>query len=260
MARWNKPSALVGVAYDLASMKQELTRLLARYAAEFEALPPFHEVGAKEYGPGYTEVDALILYMMIRDAKPRRYLEVGSGMSTYYCFEAARKNASEGHALLITCIEPHPYDRLLAMPGIEVIRKEAQDVDSSLFQALNENDVLFIDSSHIVRIDGEVPLLYLEVLPSLNVGVLVHVHDIPFPYNTPYPPKAWLFAHTWPMQWNEAMLLQAFLCFNDRYRIVMSAPMLRHFDETFLVENLPHYKSIEENPYTFSALWLRRVY
>jgi len=260
MDRWNRPSALVGVQYDLEAMKRELTGLLARYAAEFEELPPYREVSEQEFGPGYTQVDALTLYMMIRDAKPRRYIEVGSGMSTYYCSLAARKNASEGHPLQITCIEPHPYDTLFGIPGIEVIRKEVQDVDPSFFQSLEKDDILFIDSSHIIRIDGDVPFLYLEVLPSVRPGVLVHVHDVPFPYNIPYPPKMWLYDQIWPMLWNEAMLLQAFLCYNDRYQIVLSIPMLRHFDEGFLVEDLPHYEPIEKNPATFSSLWLRRVH
>lgn len=260
MSRWDRPSGLIGVSYDLEAMKRKLTSLLARYAAEFEGLPPYREVSEQEFGPGYTQVDALTLYMMIREAKPRRYIEVGSGTSTYYCSQAARRNADEGHPLQITCIEPYPYDPLFGIPGVEVIRKEVQDVDPSFFRSLQEGDILFIDSSHILRIDGDVAFLYLDVLPAVNPGVLVHVHDIPFPYNIPYPSKIWIYDQDWPMLWNEAMLLQAFLCYNDRYEIVMSTPMLRHFNERFLIENLPHYEPIDRNPATFSSLWLRRRY
>jgi len=258
LSRWNRPSALHGISYDLDAMKRELSGMLERFAGEFAELPSYEEVSRLEFGPGYTKVDALTLYAMIRQTKPRRYIEVGSGMSTYYCCQAARKNAGEGHPLKITCIEPYPYDALSKLE-IELIEKEVQDVDPSFFQSLEKDDVLFIDSSHILRIDNDVAFLYLEVLPVLRPGVLVHVHDIPFPFNIPYPPKMWVFDQTWPNVWNEAMLLQAFLCFNDRYRIVLSTPMIRQFDEKFLIESIPFYEPIEKNPATFSSLWLRRV-
>ncbi len=89
--------------------------------------------------------------------------------------------------------------------------------------------------------------------------MVVHIHDIPFPYNIPYPPHLWVFGQTWPILWNEAMVLQAFLCCNDRFRITLSTPMLRHFDEAFLARAVPHYESVEQNPYTFSSIWLTRV-
>ena len=86
----------------------------------------------------------------------------------------------------------------------------------SFFGQLQKDDVLFIDSSHVLKIDGDVPFLYLEVLPTLNVGVVVHIHDVPFPYNIPYPPQLWVFSQEWPMLWNEAMVVQAFLSFNRK--------------------------------------------
>jgi hypothetical protein len=211
------------------------------------------------FGPGYTAVDALTLYMMIRDLKPRHYIEVGSGVSTFYCSLAAQRNRNEGHPLQITCIEPYPFQRLSSIPGIRILSQEVQDIDVSVFQELRQNDVCFIDSSHILRIDGDVPFLYLEVLPSLNVGVVTHVHDIPYPYNTPFPPELWIFEQQWPLFWNEPMMLQAFLAFNKHFRITMSTPLLRHFDETFLKEHIPIYESIEQNPNAFSSLWLTRV-
>src|SRR5207244_12035849 len=104
-----------------------------------------------------------------------------------------------------------------------------------------------------------VPFLYLEVLPQLNPGVVIHVHDVPFPYNIPYPPQLWIFGQEWPMFWNEAMVLQAFLCFNDKFTITMSTPLILHLNEVFLRENIPIYESMEQNPNTFSSIWLRRV-
>ena len=257
--RWSRPSALKGVHYDLEAMKRDLTALLARYLPEYAEIPPYEQLREIGFGPGYTAVDALTLYMMIRHRKPKRYLEVGSGLSTYYCSLAAAKNASEGHPLEITCIEPYPFEKLNSIPDIQIIAKQVQDVDLSLFQQLEDGDVLFIDSSHVLRIDGDVPFLYLEVLPTLNVGVFVHIHDVAFPYNVPYPPQLWVFGQDWPMLWNEAMLVQAFLCLNKSFQIVMSTPLVRHFDEEFLRERIPGYQSVDDNPNTFSSLWLRRV-
>ncbi len=175
------------------------------------------------------------------------------------CSLAARRNGEEGHPLRIRCIDKHPYDSLHRIAGVEIDAREVQSIDVSLFQELRENDVLFIDSSHTLRIDGDVPFLYLEVLPSLKKGVLIHIHDIPFPYNIPYPPELWIFQRNWPVFWNEAMVLQAFLCFNKKFKIVMSTPLLRHHDEGFLRRSIPNYESIEQNPNTFSSIWLQKV-
>jgi hypothetical protein len=152
----------------------------------------------------------------------------------------------------MTCIEPHPFDKLRTIRGIQVLTKEVQDAEISFFQQLQENDILFIDSSHILRIDGDVPFLYLEVLPSLNAGVVIHIHDVPFPYNIPYPPQLWVFGQHWPMLWNEAMVLQALLCFNHKFKIAMSTPLIRYYDEGFLKSKIPFYETLEQNPNTFS--------
>jgi hypothetical protein len=204
-------------------------------------------------------VDALTLYMMIRHLKPRRYIEVGSGVSTYYCSLAAERNAAEGHPLQITCIEPYPYEKLSTIAGIRVLAQKVEDADPALFQELQENDVLFIDSSHILRVDGDVPFLFLEVLPALNPGVMTHIHDIPFPYNFPYPPELWIWGQDWPMFWNEAMVVQAFLAFNRNFKICLCTPLIRHFDEAFLKERIPIYEPIAQNANAFSSLWLRRI-
>jgi hypothetical protein len=256
--RWNRPSELNGVAYDLDQMKHELSYLLSLYFDEFSRVPPYEELQQIGFGPGYELVDALLLYMMIRHIKPKHYIEVGSGLSTYYCSLAAAKNASEGHHLHITCIEPNPYEKLHTIPGIQIIQRQVQDVEVSVFQELRENDVLFIDSSHILKLDGDVPFLYLEVLPVLQAGVAIQIHDVHFPYNIPYPPRLWVLGQQWPLLWNEAMVVQAFLCFNHEFEIVMSTPLIRHFDQAFLAGQIPFFESVDENPNTFSSLWLRR--
>jgi hypothetical protein len=262
-ARWNKPSALTGVSYDLDALRRRLSALMAAFAQEFSGLPPYAELARLGFGPGYPEVDALVSYAMIRDLKPRRYLEVGSGLSTYYCWLAAQRNAQDGHRTQITCIEPFPFDALQKIDNITLLKRFVQDVALDTFAALEPGDVLFIDSSHSVRIDGDVPFLCLDVLPVLKKGVHVHIHDIPFPFNTPYPAEYWVLGDHktsphWPMYWTEAMLVQAFLMFNPHFRIELSCPLLRHYDEPFLRKTVPVYRTIAEEPNTFSSLWLVR--
>jgi hypothetical protein len=257
-ARWNRPSALCGVQYDLDGMKAMLDGLLGCYLKEFLSYPAYPEVQQIGFGPGYTAIDALTLYLMIRHLKPCRYIEVGSGVSTYYCSLAAQRNKTDGHPLEITCIEPYPYEKLSTIPGIRVLQNKVEDVDPSVFQALEENDVLFIDSSHVLRIDSDVRFLFLEVLPTLKAGVVTHIHDIAFPFNFPYPAEHWIFGRDWPFFWNEAMVVQAFLAFNSSFAILLSTPLIRHFDEEFLKRRIPIYESVVENPNTFSSMWLKR--
>jgi hypothetical protein len=116
----------------------------------------------------------------------------------------------------------------------------------------------------VVRIDGDVPYLFLEVLPALAAGVHIHVHDIPFPFNVPYPAEFWTLREhrrspRWPIYWTEAMLLQAFLAFNPAFEIDLSCPLLRHFEPEYLPSRVPFYRPISEEPNTFSSIWLRKV-
>jgi Methyltransferase domain len=262
LPRWNRRSALRGVHYDLDAFRRRLTSLMTPYYEEFIQLPPFAELTRRGFGHGFPHLDALILYAMVRDLKPKRYLEVGCGLSTYYASLAARKNAAEGHPVAITCIEPYPFPALYAIDGIKVVKALVQDAPLDLFTALEPGDILFIDSTHIIRIDGDVPFLFLEVLPALKSGVHIHVHDVPFPFNTPYPANFWVLvrdpaSNHWPVYWNEPMLLQAFLAFNPRYSITLSCPMLRHFDPAFLPKTIPDYERMSAGPDGYSSIWLQ---
>jgi predicted O-methyltransferase YrrM len=257
--RWDKPSSLLGVDYDLAGMKGTLAELVALYQEEFLELMPYEEALQLGFGPGYPRLDAMVLYAMLRLKRPKRYVEVGSGLSTYYASLAAERNAREGSPMRITCVEPYPFEALWAIPEIRVLEQEVQDVGVELFTSLGRNDVLFIDSSHIVRLDGDVPFLFLEVLPAMAPGTVIHVHDIPFPYHGPHPAAYWIYESVWPMWWNESMLLHALLCGSNQFAVTLSAPLIRHHDEAFLRRMVTGYRGIEEEPNTFSSIWIERV-
>ena len=173
-------------------------------------------MGNPSFGPG----DAEFWYHLIRLKKPKRIYEIGCGNSTLMAIEAISKNKQEidDYKCKHVCIEPYekPW---LENTGVSVIRKKVEDVGKELFSELEENDILFIDSSHIIRPQGDVLFEYLELLPSLNKGVIVHVHDIFSPKD--YPDNVILNNILF---WNEQYLLEAFLTSNhvsplsiDRY-------------------------------------------
>jgi hypothetical protein len=246
-------------------MEERLSQLCQSYLAEFLTLPAYSTLRKSGYGPGYTQVDAFTLYAIIRELSPPRYIEVGSGLSTHYCDLARQRNREVGGDTKMICVEPFPSKRLSENSAVELIKAEVQDVPLDVFQQLRDGDVLFIDSSHVVRLDGDVPYLFLEVLPVLAPGVHIHIHDVPFPFNIPYPPGLWTMldhpgSQPWPMYWNEAMLVQAFLALNSSFEITLSCPMIRYFDEKFIRGALPFFKSVEEEATdVFSSIWLKRV-
>ena len=261
MNRWFKPSNLCGVNYDLKHMQDKLVYLTSHYLEEYENSFTYDEINKKGYGPGYPFLDSMLLYFMIRDIKPKNYIEIGSGVSTYICSLSAKENDKIGSSLSITCIDPYPQENLYKIPNVKVINDEIQNVDQHFFDQLHAGDILFIDSTHILKIDGDVPYLYLEIIPRLENGVIIHIHDIHFPYNIPYPPQYYIFGNKRPVFWNEAMLLQAFLSYNDSYRIMMSLPLLRYFCEDTLKEHISNYQGLDQNhAYTHNgSIWIEEV-
>lgn len=258
--RWDRPSDLVGVSVDAERLGRRLGELADRWESEYqERAGEWATNQQRGFGPGYPAFDARTLYYQLRELKPKRYLEVGSGLSTYYAHLAGRANAVDGSPLQITCIEPYPYDALGTIPGVDLVQDLVQNVPVERFAELEDGDVLFIDSSHTFKIDSDVSYLFLEVLPRLQRGVVVHIHDVPFPHNTPYPADFWLFGERWPVYWNEAMLVQSFLAFNDAFEVQLSTPMLRHHDESFLTSRFPDYVPVADDPNPPSSLWLRRI-
>lgn len=259
--QWDVPSEMIGVGYDLEAMKALLGELVASYGAEYQALESFQNNKKLGLGPGFTEVDAMTLYLMLRHIKPRRYVEIGSGFSTYYAWQAVRKNREEGVESSLQVVDPYPREALKKLDDIDLTIGPVQDVELSFFDDLEAGDVFFIDTSHVLKVGGEVAYLYLEVVPRLRPGVTIHAHDIHFPFNVPHPAEQYVFRAKWPSLWTESMLLQAFLAFNTDFEIKLSAPMLRHFDHDFLKATLPDYRPTEIGDYDthFGSLWFERV-
>jgi len=221
---WNRPSELIGIDMNDAVQLDLLRNHFPKFRDEYDQFPAEEtsEPGRFSLKNGlFDGTDALVAYCMIRHFQPRLIIEVGSGFSSLIAAEAMAK--SEGSTLI--CIEPFPLDFLRkGFPGLRsLIEKKVEDIDTEFFSQLGSGDVLFIDSSHTVRIGGDVNYLFLEVLPRLKPGVIVHVHDIFSPFD---------YRRDWVMDelrfWGEQYLLQAFLTFNSEFEVLMANAYLGH--------------------------------
>ena len=204
---WTHPSDLAGVEMNETTQLELLREHIPKFRDEYEQLPtssPGREKGFYVNNTLFGGVDALVAYCMVRHFKPRTIIEVGSGFSSLVLGQAAERNKRAG----LICIEPFPRAFLReGFPGLRsLIEKKVQDIELEFFSQLESDDILFIDSSHTVKIGSDVNYLFLEVLPRLRPGVIVHVHDIFLPFE---------YRRDWVLDelrfWSEQYLLQAFL-------------------------------------------------
>jgi predicted O-methyltransferase YrrM len=179
--------------------------------------------------------DSEFLYSLIRLKKPARIIEIGSGNSTLIAIKAVQKNKKESsdYQCRHICIEPYEVP-WLEETGVAVIREKAEDIDRELFAELEKGDILFIDSTHVIRPQGDVLFEYLELLPTLKTGVIVHVHDIFSPKDYP---KEWIMDEV--RLWNEQYLLEAFLTGNPQWKIIGALNYLHHNHFELLQEKCP---------------------
>lgn len=190
--------------------------------------------------------DAEYLYNLIREKKPQRIFEIGSGNSTLMAIRAVRRNREEspGYECKHLCIEPYEMP-WLEKTGVKVLREKVESLDLAMFSELGENDLLFIDSSHIIRPQGDVLFEYLQLLPTLRSGVIVHIHDI-------FSPRDYL--REWIVDqiklWNEQYLLEAFLSCNSQWKIIGALNYLKHDHFELLREKCP-YLTQDREPGSF---------
>jgi len=173
--------------------------------------------------------DAQIYYQILRTYKPKNIIEIGSGLSTMLAFEALKNNKKEdsNYSCNFTCIEPYEIPWLESRQEIKLMRERVELIDKDIFKSLSINDILFIDSSHVIRPQGDVLSIYLEILPLIKQGVLVHIHDICTPKDY-YDIELDNFHF-----FNEQYLLEAFLSFNSDFEILSASNYLsyHYFDE-----------------------------
>jgi Methyltransferase domain len=191
------------------------------------------------FNNGYFErVDAEVAYSFVRRHTPKRIIEIGSGNTTLVLAAALAKNAAAGFPGELISIEPYPAPFLKEVRCLaQLIEKPVQQVPLNLFRTLQADDILFIDSSHVVSMDSDVLYECLRILPELAPGVLVHFHDVFTPLD--YPEK---FVKTNLCFWGEQYLLEAFLSFNSVFKVVWSGSAMQQFHPDVLRQTFPAWE------------------
>jgi len=226
---WEGKSELPGIDLNVDFQLQLVREVFPRFRAEYDQIPLSPTGARHEFyveNTMFAGTDAYVLYCMIRNFRPRLVLEIGSGFSSRLAAKAALVNGDTE----LVCVEPYPDEGLVAgFPGLtSLIRSNAQQLGLDFFEQLHENDILFIDSSHVVRCGSDVNYLLLEVVPRLAPGVIVHVHDVFLPYEYP---EEWVRGEV--RFWSEQYLLQAFLVFNSAFEVVLANNYLgmHHYED-----------------------------
>jgi predicted O-methyltransferase YrrM len=244
--------SLLGIHLDVDAMR----KLWLQHLPFIRATPFTDEANSSNrynyLGGPYPCGDAIILRMMIHLLRPRQIIEIGSGYSSACILDSAE------HALLpdlkLTCIEPYP-ERLLSLlragdlKSITLIERPVQAVPESIVDKLGRRDILFIDSTHVMKTGSDVHYEFFHLLPRLAPGVIVHIHDVGFPFEYPDP---WIFESNY--SWNEAYALRAFLMFNNEFRVIF-------WNSLFAVS---HGASIRNEYPVFlrnpgSSIWIERI-
>ncbi|MEM8730401.1 MAG: class I SAM-dependent methyltransferase [Pseudomonadota bacterium] len=182
----------------------DLAPLLADYTAHYGDLERLRTGAASGYRPGngyFDTPDAEALYLMIRRANPRHVIEIGCGHSTRVTRQALDDAGAGG---TITAVDPWPRADIADVVD-RFEQTHVEQLDGAVFDALGPGDVLFIDTSHQVRMSNDVAHLFCRIIPALPSGVVIHVHDVFLPYE--YPKR---FFYDCP-GWGEQYMLHALL-------------------------------------------------
>lgn len=251
LAHLTIPTSLPGININ----RDAQIRLLDVLKPYFDtcAFPDEKQAGKRYYflNPAYSYADALVLNAMIRHFAPRRIIEIGSGYSSAAVLDTNEQSRGE-HASLV-CVDPYP-DILTSLltnedkKDVTLLADHVQNVDPATFRQLKPNDFLFIDSTHVSKLGSDVNFLFFEIFPCLAPGVLIHLHDIFWPFEYP---KDWIAEGR---AWNEAYLLRAFLQHNDEYEVLLFNDYLWTTHNTWFRDKAPAFARNSGG-----SFWMRKV-
>jgi hypothetical protein len=249
---WNKQKDMQAISLDASAQLALMHQSFKPYVSDID-FPVEKSADPTSYyyrNDQFPVVDAEVLFCMLRHFKPRRMIEVGSGFSSLITAHVNRTFFAG--ALNFSCIEPYPRQFLIdGVNGIsDLVVQKVEDIPVSYFESLKDGDILFIDSSHVSKVGSDVNYLFFEIIPRLNKGVLVHIHDIFLPEEYP---KKWVIDEG--RHWNEQYLVRAFLQFNTAFEILWASHFMaqNHTQEVHGV--FPRFPSHGGG----GSLWLRRV-
>ena len=217
---WPESPQVLGIDFNDDSHRRILTEVFPRFIGDYDypdELPRrAPRIAYYNLNSQFGWLDARALFVLLREWRPRRVIEVGSGYSSLLINDVNARFF--GGACEVTCIEPYPREFLQAQPGLTVVEAKVQEAPLELFATLDAGDVLFIDSSHVAKTGSDVNWLYFEVLPRLKPGVRIHVHDIFLPHDYP---QDWVIKEN--RSWNEQYVLQALLMHSNAFRVLFGS-------------------------------------
>lgn len=218
---------------------EEQKKLVLQFKKYYKELPFKSEKQEKtryQFENGsYSYTDGIILYSMIRHIQPKRIIEIGSGYSSMVTLDT--NELFFNNQIDVTFIEPFPERLYSLMKEVDknenkVMVSEVQQVSLEVFEKLEEGDILFVDSTHVSKTGSDVNYIMFEILPVLKRGVIVHFHDVFYPFEYP---KEWVFQGR---NWNEDYILKSFLMYNEKFEIKLFSEYLhKHHKDVF--EDMP---------------------
>jgi Methyltransferase domain len=272
--KWPAEKEPFGVDLALDRQLNFLQTVVPQYQAEWESdSGPFFSVGYNRSNGFFETVDAEIAYCLVRHYKPRRIVEVGGGYSSRVMAAALDLNLKlDGVCGELVTIDPYPdrFPKKALSDRVHLIPQTIQNVDLDIFLSLQSGDFLFLDSSHVVGIGSDVVREYLEIVPRIAGGVLIHAHDIFIPAD--YPREAVLHNLAF---WSEQYLLQALLMFNPQFEVLWGSSYMQSRATGVLDNAFPHwqhsYRNMPQQKRRFlptrdgdrvwpSSFWIRKVF
>lgn len=244
------PEAIPGIALDRQEMRRTWRSLVpAMRTAPFAEVP-----GNLRYGydnNAYSWGDGAVLHAMIRRYRPRRIIEVGSGWSSACTLDTV--DGYLGGRCELTFIDPYPALLLRLSGDVEaratIVPQTLQSVPLETFDALEADDILFIDSTHVVRTGSDCCTAIFDILPRLKPGVMIHIHDMFWPFEYP---RLWAVEEN--RSWNEIYLVRALLTNNPDYQIVMFNDFMAKMEADLVHDTFPDFMRASG-----AALWLRKL-
>jgi len=244
------PRNLPDIDLNEAGQKRLFQEMLPYYVRQ-----PFQaekQTGLRYFfdNPNFGSGEAIILSCLMQRLNPVRMVEIGSGYSS--CAILDIDELFLGSSLQLTLVEPYPELALSLMrpddaARIRIYPSRLQDVPLDLFEDLRENDILFVDSSHVSKTGSDVNHLFFEVFPRLSSGVYIHIHDIYYPFEYP---KQWVYQGRC---WNEAYMLRTFLQNNAAFEVAFFNAWWGIFEHDLLARDMPQLANHQG-----SSLWLRK--
>jgi hypothetical protein len=216
---WARRSSLPGIAVEVDEQVEFLERTCLPFQSEYTGLAHYTAAARKNGDFGYGEIESEALHGIIRAIQPSLVIQVGCGLATHCMLSASALNERPTE---IVCIEPYPNEGLKNAP-VELVGSPVQAVPPELFSRLGRDDILFVDSTHVVQVGSDVNYLVLEILPRLAPGVIIHFHDIYLPYDYP---RRFLEQVVFPL---ETSLVRAFMIDNPAVRMLACMSLL-HYD------------------------------